>query len=73
MDKKKEYIANIVVVFIIMMVFCNGCSNNNEYGYLGFDKTGRQIYIQSLNHYFQGQIKVESEFFDRNIIQRIIK
>jgi len=49
-----------------------GCSIENEYGFLGFDKTGRQIYIQSLNQYFQGNIIVESEFYDENIFLRFL-
>ena len=73
MKRIKKYLINIGILLAIGIVMYKGCSVDNEYGFLGFDKMGRQIYIQSLNHYFQGRITVESEFFDRNILLRFLK
>lgn len=48
----------------------------NEIGPLGADKVGRQIMIQSLDHHFQKanqDISVDSDFFDHNILSRLIQ
>ena len=73
MEKVKRFFTIVGILIILGIVFYKGCSPDNYFGYLGFDKIGRQIYIQSLNEHFEGRILVESEFFDRNVFMRFLK
>lgn len=73
MKKIKQILTIIAIIIVLGIVGYKECSPDNYYGYLGFDKMGRQIFIQSLNEHFEGRILVESEFFDRNIFLRFIK
>lgn len=69
-----KYIGIGVVVLLIIGFFIKDeITVVNENGYLGMDKDGRQILIQTLNQaYSEQQILVDSEFNDTNFIYKLL-
>ena len=53
-------------------LYFNFIRNTNEIGYLGIDKNGRQIFIQTLDNYLEPDTKVDSDINDHNIFSRIL-
>ncbi|MEW6737425.1 MAG: hypothetical protein AB1489_39455 [Acidobacteriota bacterium] len=47
-------------------------AHSNEVGFLGMDKVGRQVFIQSLDEYMHPNADVDSEFHDIPLPLRII-
>lgn len=72
-NKLKGYLSTCVFIVVIGFSFYyNIFRTTNEIGYLGVDKTGRQIFIQTLDAYFQPLAKVDSDFYDHNFLYRIL-
>ncbi len=73
--KKDDKFKNFLIVvsffaFICYSIYGSFFKTSNEIGFLGVDKAGRQIFIQTLDGYLQPGIKVDSDFFDHNFISR---
>lgn len=72
-SKLKNYGIGVIVLIIITYSFYYAFfKTTNEIGFLGFDKTGRQIFIQTLDTYSEPDINVDSDFSDHNILDRIL-
>lgn len=57
---------------IVVFFFYRGwIATTNEFGYLGFDKAGRQIFIQTLDNSSRPEILVTSEYYDRPFLLRL--
>jgi len=70
----KSFLIGIAVFIFFGVGFYRGCvATTNEIGYLGVDKTGRQVFIQTLNHHYQSRFNVDSDFFDYPIYQRLLQ
>jgi hypothetical protein len=57
-----------VIGFTIFKMF----QTTDEIGYLGAGKVGRQVLIQSLDAILKPRARVDSDFFDRPFIVRLI-
>lgn len=70
----KNYLIGTVIIFLVVYgVYSMFFKTTNEIGFLGADKAGRQVFIQSLDSFLkQGNISVDSDFNDHNILSRII-
>lgn len=75
MKKIREYFIGVLVVITIIVYGINYFSTTiNERGFLGMDKVGRQIYIQTINNYISNldsSINVTSDWESYSFIQRI--
>lgn len=58
-----------VIVYSLYFTFFR---TSNEVGFLGMDKTGRQVFIQSMDAYLDPNVDVDSDFFDHNFLSRLI-
>lgn len=58
-----------VVVYSFYSAFIK---TSNEVGFLGMDKVGRQVFIQSLDSFLDPNVNVDSDFFDHNFVSRIL-
>lgn len=75
LQKAKEYsIGALVVLGITLYAYHSITTTVNERGFLGMDKTGRQIFIQTMNHYagtIDDSVSVTSDWEDYSLIQRL--
>lgn len=71
-----NFLKRIVIGAVIIIVIAFFNKGNfivvNENSYLGMDKDGRQILIQSLNQANDEPYTIESEFNDTNFFQRLV-
>jgi len=73
----KEKLRNLliglgVIAFLGWGFYGMFIKHSNEVGFLGMDKVGRQVFIQTLDGYFHPNIDVESEFNDQPLPIRLI-
>lgn len=72
-NKIKNILIGILIAVILGYVFYSSfIRNRNEIGYLGADKSGRQIFIQTLDDYFEPDIKIDSDFNDYSVLSRML-
>lgn len=60
-----------IIVFIIYTPYYM-FRTTNEVGFLGADKNGRQVLIQTLDAELKPNVRVDSDFHDRNIFLRFL-
>jgi hypothetical protein len=48
-------------------------AHSNEIGFLGMDKVGRQVFVQTLDSYLHPNVDVESEFHDVPLPLRLLQ
>lgn len=70
--KTKVVYPILFIAFIGVVFYQNFIRHNNEIGFLGTDKDGRQVLIQMLNEQLKPDIKVDSDFFEHNLIYRML-
>ena len=68
----KKVLIYFGVFLVISYVIYNIFKTSDEIGFLGAGKVGRQVLIQTLNVAFKPKGKVDSEFFDRPFIFRLL-
>lgn len=66
-------VAVTLVVTVSCFFFRSCVATTNEFGFLGADKNGRQIYLQTLDHVSSPQFHVTSEFYDHSIFLRFLQ
>ena len=73
MEKLKNISITLVVIIIFILFVIRSCFTvNDKVGFnIPVDKSGRQIFIQSWDHYYEPAISVDSDFDDFNFFQRI--
>lgn len=70
----KEKLGSLAVLLFFGLLFWRGCwVTTNEIGYLGADKSGRQILIQSLDAVAQPQLRIDSDFLDHPLVLRLLR
>jgi hypothetical protein len=68
----KHKLGCLAVLLFLGLLFWKGCLvTTNEIGYLGADKSGRQILIQSLDAVTQPKLRIDSDFFDHPLVLRL--
>jgi hypothetical protein len=69
-----KYLLIVFGVFLLVVycVYYALFKKTDEIGFLGAGKIGRQVFIQTMNEYGIPDIEVKSDFFDHNILERII-
>lgn len=68
----KKILESLLVILVIGFVIFKMFQTTDEIGYLGAGKVGRQVLIQTLDHFVQPKARVTSEFYDRPFILRLI-
>lgn len=70
---KKYLIRTLIAIAIIIAIFHNFTVIVNERGFLGMDKDGRQVFIQTINHYTSKEdgIMIASEWDDFSFLERL--
>jgi hypothetical protein len=78
MQKFQKIKDNVFAVFVIIVIAIFGFHyftvTTNEKGFLGMDKLGRQIFIQTINHYVSrtdDNVKVTSDWEDFSFLKRL--
>jgi hypothetical protein len=73
MEKLKNVSITLVLIVIFILFVIRACFTvNDKIGFnIPVDKTGRQIFIQSWDYYYEPAISVVSDFDDFNFFQRI--
>ncbi len=73
MEKLKNISITIVLIVIFILFIIRSCFTvNDKIGFIiPVDKNGRQIFIQSWNHYYEPSISVDSDFDDFTFFQKI--
>ncbi len=61
-----------VIAIIFYSFYFTLFKTTNEIGFMGMDKTGRQVFIQSMDAYLDPNVDVDSDFFDHNILYRLV-
>lgn len=69
---KNKILETLLVIFVIGFVIFKMFQTTDEIGYLGAGKVGRQVLIQTLDHFMEPKARVTSEFYDRPFILRLI-
>ena len=73
MKKLRGGIIGIGVVAFFLVSMYRGCiATTNEIGFLGADKTGRQIFLQSFDAMPGEGVEIDSDFFDRPFVLRFL-
>ncbi|MCX6745384.1 MAG: hypothetical protein NTX82_07770 [Candidatus Parcubacteria bacterium] len=71
--KLKNILIGLGVVFLIgYLVYYSLVRTTNEIGFLGADKSGRQVLIQTLDDYLKPDVKVDSDFYDHSFLSRML-
>ncbi len=60
------------IAVVVYSFYSTFVKTSNEIGFLGMDKAGRQVFIQSLDSFLDPNINVDSDFFDHNLISRML-
>jgi hypothetical protein len=69
----KQRLAGLAVILFFGLSVWKGClATTNEIGYLGADKVGRQILIQSLDAVTRPSLHIDSDFFERPFLLRLL-
>ena len=72
-NKLKNYLIGLtILLFIGYSFYWSFFRTTNEIGFLGADKSGRQVLIQTLDSYYSPDVRVDSDFFDYTFISRIM-
>lgn len=73
MEKIKNFSLTLFVLIIFFVIIIRSCFTlNDKIGFqIPVDKTGRQIFIQSWDHYLEPAISVDSDFDDFSFLQKI--
>lgn len=73
MEKIKNLSITLFAVIIFLVFIIRSCFTiDDKIGFqIPVDKTGRQIFIQSWNRYFEPAISVDSDFDDYNLLQKM--
>jgi hypothetical protein len=61
-----------VIAIIVYSFYFTIFKTTNEGGFMGMDKVGRQVFIQSMDAYLDPNVDVDSDFFDYNILYRLV-
>ncbi len=61
-----------VIAIIVYSFYFTIFKTTNEVGFMGMDKVGRQVFIQSMDAYLDPNVDVDSDFFDYNILYRLV-
>ena len=74
-QKIKEYLIGAVIIFAIGIYgFHYFTTTINERGFLGMDKSGRQVFIQTVDHYastIDNSVTVTSNWEDFSLLERL--
>ncbi|NTU98537.1 hypothetical protein HGA64_00815 [Candidatus Falkowbacteria bacterium] len=70
--KTKVLYPILFIAFIGVVFYQNFIRHSNEIGFLGADKDGRQVFIQTLNKQLEPDMKVDSDFFEYNLLYRML-
>ncbi len=74
MSKLKNILIGPAFLLFLMLGLYRGCvATSNEIGFLGGDKVGRQIMIQSWDSLLQPKIRVTTEFYDSPYLLRLFQ
>lgn len=72
-EKLKTFLIGLgFAIFIVYAIYSQFFKTSNEIGFIGADKAGRQILIQTLDAYMEPDIKVDSDFSDYSFLSRAI-
>jgi len=72
-DKAITWLVGVgILAFLLLGVYNMFIKSSNEVGFLGMDKVGRQVFIQSFDAYLDPNIDVDSEFNDTPLPIRLI-
>jgi len=72
-EKLRNWLIGLgVILFLLWGFYGMFIKHSNEVGFLGMDKVGRQVFIQTLDEYFHPNIDVDSEFNDQPLPIRLI-
>lgn len=71
--KIKNILIGLGVAFLIgYTIYYSVIRTTNEIGFLGTDKSGRQVLIQTLDDYLKPDVKVDSDFYDHSFLNRML-
>jgi len=71
--KLKDFLIGAgIIIFIGYSFYSTIFKTTNEIGFIGADKTGRQILIQTLDAYLEPDIKVDSDSSDYSFLSRAV-
>ncbi|MFH1255549.1 MAG: hypothetical protein V1667_03735 [bacterium] len=72
-DKIKKLIyPAIFLLFIAVGFYQSFIRDSNEIGFLGADKDGRQVLIQTLDEQLKPSVRVNSDFFQHSFLYRLL-
>lgn len=72
-DRLKNFLTGLgFAIFIIYAIYSQFFKTSNEIGFIGADKAGRQILVQTLDAYLEPDIKVDSDFLDYSFLSRVV-
>jgi hypothetical protein len=72
-NRAKGWLGGLAILLIIVYSFYTVfVKTSNEVGFLGMDKVGRQVFIQTVDAYLDPNINVDLDFNDHNILERIV-
>lgn len=60
------------LAIIIYSFYSAFFKTSNEVGFLGMDKVGRQVFVQSLDAFLDPNVNADSDFFDHNVLSRLL-
>lgn len=70
----KDTLKGCLILLLVFGIGLYGCfRKNNEVGFLGMDKYGRQVFIQTLTHYSDPGLEAASEWDDTFFLQRVLQ
>ena len=71
--KIKNILIGLGIAFIIgYTIYYSVIRTTNEVGFLGADKSGRQVLIQTLDDYLKPDVKVDTDFYDHSFLSRML-
>lgn len=72
-EKLRNWLIGLgVIAFLVWGFYGMFIKHSNEVGFLGMDKVGRQVFIQTLDEYLNPNIDVDSEFNDQPLPIRLV-
>lgn len=69
---KNILIGICVAIFISYSIYYSIIRTTNEIGFIGADKAGRQVLIQTLDNYLKPDVRVDSDFNDHSFLERML-
>lgn len=73
LQRAKGWLGIALFIAVVVYSFYSAfIKTSNEVGFLGMDKVGRQVFIQSLDSYLDPNINVDSDFFDHSFVSRML-